>query len=621
MHLELTLRRAMGLVLALGLLFVLACGSSDDSAAPAAEKAAPTATPTTQLAVPELKVPTATPTAVPPKAGVTVAAKPKPTNTPVPTGPKPVYGGTVAIAEGGVGGGHRDPVGGRAGYAWDGLGINGNLWSQVIRFSLADKQTVENDLAESWSMSDDGKSYTFKIRSGIKDHEGNAFTAKDAAYTLYRMVERPNGISSKRQGCMRAYVDPTPGVGVEATSDTELVVRLSAPRTAFLACFISPWTAITPMKYVKAIDDSGTYRDLDFSKGELMGTGAFKVKDDQPDNMIELEKHNDFFHDGYPYLDGYTIYAIPDANTRVAAFLSGKVDYIGLFGNAPTPADVDKIKKQLGDDKVVDPKVNANGWRGFPLNVMKAPFGPVGDPKADDLRNAIQWAADREEFNKLGFNGTGHLSLPYFIGWDWIYTKDQWLKEYKGFDSTPAVKKAALADAQALMTKHGYSKDNPLKVQFVCATGNRKDCEIFDQQLERIWIEADLQLAPDYGSADQAGASGDFQIIQISKGLSFQDPDGYNVSTYLLKADGGRNYSGWINPEWKTLMDSQLTMNDQAERAKVLRKMARIFHDDATMIGMARPGVIGLYRATWQNWTPPIVHTDSYSLERVWLKK
>jgi len=139
--------------------------------------------------------------------------------------------------------------------------------------------------------------------------------------------------------------------------------------------------------------------------------------------------------------------------------------------------------------------------------------------------------------------------------------------------------------------------------------------------LERIWIEADLQLAPDYGSADQAGASGDFQIIQISKGLSFQDPDGYNVSTYLLKADGGRNYSGWINPEWKKLMDSQLTMNDQAERAKVLRKMARIFHDDATMIGMARPGVIGLYRATWQNWTPPIVHTDSYSLERVWLKK
>ena len=177
----------MGLVLALGLLFVLACGSSDDSAAPAAEKAAPTATPTTQLAVPELKVPTATPTAVPPKAGVTVAAKPKPTNTPVPTGPKPVYGGTVAIAEGGVGGGHRDPVGGRAGYSWDNLGINGNVWSQVIRFSLEDKQTVENDLAESWAMSDDGKTYTFKIRTGIKDHEGNAFTAHDAAYSLSRM--------------------------------------------------------------------------------------------------------------------------------------------------------------------------------------------------------------------------------------------------------------------------------------------------------------------------------------------------------------------------------------------------------------------------------------------------
>ena len=619
----------MGLVLALGLLFVLACGSSDEAAAPAAKKAAPTATPTTQLAVPVIKIPTATPKPVAPKAGVSVAAKPKPTNTPVPTGPKPVYGGTVAIAEGGVGGGHRDPVGGRAGYGWDGLGINGNLWSQVIRFSLADKQTVENDLAESWSMDPDGKTYRFKIRTGIKDHEGNAFTAHDAAYSIYRMIDRPNKLSSKRQGCLRAYVNPVndengkilANAGVEAVSDTELVMRLPSPRTAFVACFLSAWTAITPMKYVKAIDDSGEYRDLDFAKGELMGTGAFKVKDDQIDNMMVLEKNPGFFHDGYPYLDGYTIYAIPDANTRVAAFLSGKVDYIGLFGNAPTPADVDKIKKQLGADKVKDPKINANGWRGFPLNVMKPPFGPMGDPKAQDLRNAIQWSADREEFNKLGFNGTGHLATPYFIGWTWIYTKDQWLKEYKGFDSTPAVKKADLADAQALMTKHGYSKSNPLKVQFVCATGNRKDCEIFDQQLERVYIEADLQLAPDYGSADQAGASGDFQIIQISKGLAFQDPDGYNVSTYLLKVDGGRNYSGYVNPEWKKLMDSQLTMNDQDERAKVLRKMARIFHDDANMIGMARPGVIGLYRATWQNWTPPIVHTDTYSLERVWLKE
>ena len=60
-------------------------------------------------------------------------------------------------------------------------------------------------------------------------------------------------------------------------------------------------------------------------------------------------------------------------------------------------------------------------------------------------------------------------------------------------------------------------------------------------------------------------------------------------------------------------------INDQAERAVILRQMARIFWDDAHMIGMVRPGVIGLHRSTWQNWTPPIVHTDSYSLERVWL--
>jgi peptide/nickel transport system substrate-binding protein len=628
MHLDSIIKRATGLVLALGLLFVLACGSSDEAAAPAAKKAAPTATPTTQLAVPVMKIPTATSTPVPPKPGVTVAAKPKATNTPVPTGPKPIYGGTTSIGEDGVGGNAADPVSGQAGYGWSGLGLIGNLWSQVLRFSLADKQTVAVDLAESWSMDADGKTYRFKIRTGIKDHEGNAFNAHDVAYSIYRMIERPNKLSSKRQGCLRAYVNPVndengkkrADAGVEATSDTELVIRLAAPRTAFVACFVSPWTAILPDTYTKAIDDSGEYRELAYDS-ELIGTGAFMALKVEPDNMMQMERNPNYFLSEYPYLDGYTMYAIPDANTRVAAFLSGKVDYLGLFGDAASPADVARITKQLGADKVRAPAVNANGWRGFPLNVMKAPFGPIGDPKADDLRDAIQWAANREEFNKLGFNGTGHTATPYFIGWEWIYTKDQWFKEYRGFDSSADVKAKDLADAQALMTKHGYSKSNPLKVHFVCATGNRKDCEIFDQQLERIWIEADLQLAPDYGSADAAGKSGDFQIIQISKGLSFQDPDGYNVSTYLLHTEGGRNYSGYVNPEWRKLMESQLTMNDQAERAVVLRKMARMFHDDANMIGMVRPGVVGLHRATWQNWTPPIVHTDAYSLERVWLSK
>ena len=630
MHLGFSLRKLLGVIVSIGLLAVLACGPSEEEASPTTpdQPAAPTATPTAQLVVPEITVPTPTATPVPPAPGVTAAPQPTNTPTPVPEGGGPVYGGTTAIGVAGVGSpGHFDAVGGSAGYGWTGLGLIGNVFGQVLRFSLADKQTVENDLAESWSVDDDGTTYRFQIRDNIYDHEGNRLTAEDAAYSLYRYIERPQGLSSKRQGCLRQYVKPVqddmmaqlPEPGVEAVSDTELIVRTKDSVVAFVACFVSPWTSIMPDTYTKAIDESGEWRDVDFTRGEVIGTGPFILKVFEDNNRAELERNPNYFLSEYPYMDGYSVLAIPDANTRVAAFMAGQVDYLGLFGDAPSPRDVERIVARLGEDAVRQPRVNANGWRGFPLNTMKPPFGPVGDPTADKLRTAIQWMADRNEFNQLAFNGTGHLSTPYFIGWDWIHTVDEWLEQYKGLDSTPDVKARDLADAQAIMTELGYSESNPLQVHFVCATGNRRDCEVFDQQLERIWIQADLKLADTYASADKSGQEGNFQIIQISKGLSFQDPDGYSVSTFLTWQEGGRNYSGWVDPEWRDLMNQQSFIRDQAERAAIIRQMARIFWDDAHMIGMVRPGVIGLHRSTWHNWTPPIVHTDSYSLERVWL--
>ena len=628
MHLGLSLRKLLGVIVSIGLLAVLACGPSEEATPTPTTPDAPTPTPTAALQVPQITVPTPTATPVPPAPGVTAVPQPTNTPTPVPEGGGPVYGGTTAIGASGVGSpGQFDFTGNTVGYGWTALGFAGNVWSQLLRFSLADKQTVENDLAESWSLDADGTTYRFQIRDNIFDHDGNRFTAEDAAYSLYRYIDRPNGLSSKRQGCLRAYVknvvddmgSPLPEPGVEALSDTELVVRLKAPRAAFVACFVSPWTAVMPDTYTRPIDESGTWRDIDFTKGEVVGTGAFMLTVFEDNNRAGLERNPNYFLPEYPYLDGYEVLAIPDANTRVAAFMAGQVDYLGLFGDAPSPRDVARIVDRLGEDAIRQPRVNANGWRGFPLNTQKPPFGPVGDPTADKLRTAIQWMADRNEFNQLAFNGTGHLSTPYFIGWSWIHTVDEWLAEYKGLDATPDVKARDLADAQAIMTELGYGPDNPLVVEFVCSVGSTRDCEVFDQQLEDIWIEADLNIAPDYASSDKAGEEGNFQVIQISKGLSFQDPDGYSVSTYLTWEEGGRNYSGHVNAEWRDLLEQQLVINDQEERAVVLRQMARIFWDDAHMIGMVRPGVIGLHRSTWQNWTPPIVHTDAYSMERVWL--
>ena len=240
---------------------------------------------------------------------------------------------------------------------------------------------------------------------------------------------------------------------------------------------MTAWTMITPDTYTRAIDESGTYRDLDFTQGELAGAGPFKVVQQEADNLTRFERYDNFFREGLPYLDGYTVFAIPDANTRVAAFLAEQVDYLGMFGDAPTALDTQGIVNQLGEDAVGTPIVNANGWRGFPLNAngwrgfplnaTRPPFGPVGDPNADKLRRALQIAFDRNEFNQLVMDGIGQLSTPYFIGWNWIYTPEQWNTQYQGFDSTPSVKAADIAEAQGIMESLGYATSNPLVVGFI----------------------------------------------------------------------------------------------------------------------------------------------------------
>ena len=167
-------------------------------------------------------------------------ATPATTLTPAP-GVQPGYGGTIAIGAAGVATTGQDPANNQAGYGWaGGLGYAGNVFPQIIRTSLQDRVTVEGDLAESWSVSADGTTYTFQWRDGVIDHDGNPLTAEDGAYQMLRYIERPNGLSAKRQGCFRAYVkdilddngDMLPEPGVEATSPSELIIRLKAPRSA-----------------------------------------------------------------------------------------------------------------------------------------------------------------------------------------------------------------------------------------------------------------------------------------------------------------------------------------------------------------------------------------------------
>ena len=595
-------RRLLAVGIAVGLLTVLACGSAED--------ATPTATPTA-TSIPTLP---------------TIVAEPAATAEPTmePTGDEPQYGGRIGKSE--VNLNIFDPHNNRAGYGLQ-LGMVGNLFSQLVRVPLDTRTGVEGDLAESWTVSGDGSEYTFNLRQGVVDHEGNPLTAEDIYANMLRYVERINGVSVRRQGCVRNYVAPiyegdsmamAANPGAEVIDDNTILIRLVGPRAAFIPCMTGGFVVFHADTYITPIDTHPTEenRDLNPAEGELGGEfGPFKFSEFEIDNFFRVDRNENYFRDGLPYLDGIDIYAIPDESPRVAAFKSGRIDTSCTwvcFGKA----NVDSIVADVPGTVV--PHLVTIGYRSYQINTRRTPFGPAGDPDADKLRRAVNLAVDRDIVNRLAFDGIGFLSPPYYVGWEWIYTEDQW-REFEGF-ARNADKAPEIALAKQLMEELGYSDTNRLKTTSLSATAGNglRENEALQTLLSEIYIDVEV-IKLDWATRSAQLESYDFDIFSDSVGATFVDPDVYHTNIFFLFEDGSRNRTGHLPDGWKELHDQQTALQSQEERAPILRQMAQLAIADNFMLGTIRPALQQPHRGNWRNYTPPVLDGSNFSYETLWL--
>ncbi len=593
-------RRLLAVGIAVGLLTVLACGSAEEAE------------------------PTATPTATPLPALPTVVAQPTATAEPTmaPTGDEPQYGGRIGKSEVNIN--IFDPHNSRAGYGLQ-LGMVGNLFSQLVRIPLDTRTGAEGDLAESWEISGDGSEYTFTLRDAV-DHEGNALDADDIYANMLRYVERINGVSVRRQGCVRNYVAPiyegdsmamAANPGAEVIDDKTILIRLVGPRAAFIPCMTGGFVVFHADTYITPIDtEEPENRDLNPAEGELGGEfGPFKFESFEIDNFFKVERNENYFREGLPYLDGIDIFAVPDESARVAAFKSGQIHTSCTwvcFGKA----NVDSIVADLPDTVV--PHLVTIGYRSYQINTRREPFGPPGDPAADTLRRAINLAVDRDIVNKLAFDDIGFLSPPYYVGWEWIYTEDQW-RQFEGFarneDKGPEIELA-----KQLMEGLGYGPDNRLKTTTLSAPAGQglRENEALQTLLSEIYIDVEV-IKLDWATRSAQLESYDFDIFSDSVGATFVDPDVYHTNIFFLFEDGSRNRTGHLPDGWKELHDQQTALQSLEERAPILRQMAQLAIADNFMLGTIRPALQQPHRGNWRNYTPPVLDGSNFSYETLWL--
>ena len=218
---------------------------------------------------------------------------------------------------------------------------------------------------------DDGRTYTFKIREGVKFHDGSPLTAADVKASWEHIIHPPAGVLSPRQSWYR-MVDT-----VEAPDPTTLVFRLKVATNAFIPALADPFTFV----YKKAILD----QDPRWYEKNVLGSGPFKFAEYETGQAIKGVRNPDYYRKGLPYLDGFTgIYADKQA-VRVEAIRSDRaaMEFRGL-----PPSARDEIVKALGD-KVT---VQESDWNCGSLvqpNHKKKPFDDAR------VRRALTLAIDR----------------------------------------------------------------------------------------------------------------------------------------------------------------------------------------------------------------------------------
>jgi peptide/nickel transport system substrate-binding protein len=453
------------------------------------------------------------------------------------------------------------------------------------------------DLAESWAYNPSQTELTFKLRSGVKWHDGKPFTAKDVKCTWDALAGKADEKSDLiRKNPRRVWYSNLKEVKVG--SDTEVTFVLDRPQPSFLSILAAGYSP------VYACHAQG--RDM---RSKPIGTGPFKVVDFKRNESIKLVRNPDYWKKGRPYLDAIDWKIVPNRSTRMLGFVAGEFDM--TFDSDVTFPLLEDIKKQKPDAVCEARPSNVN------QNILINPEAPPFDKP--EVRRALVLSIDQKPFNDILFQGnalSGAAMLPPPAGF-WGMPKEM-LQTLPGF-STDIEK--SRAEARKIMEGLGYSKDKPLKVKV--STRNiaiyRDPAVILIDQLKNAYIEAELDPIDTtvwYTKVQRK----DYQLGMNLTGLGVDDPDTAFYENFYSTSD--RNYTSYKNPEIDKLIDQQSAETDREKRKKIVWEIEKKLAEDG-----ARPVIVHNVAATC--WTPQLKgvvlqHNSIYNgwrFEDMWLDR
>ena len=417
-------------------------------------------------------------------------------------------------------------------------------------------QSIVPELATGWSWNEDGTELTFRLREGVKWHDGQPFTAKDVQCTWDMLIGKSKEkLRANPRSPWYRNLDR-----VTANGEYEAIFYLKRPQPAFIALLASGFSPVYPCHV--------SPRDM---RSKPIGTGPFKFVEFKPNERITLARNPDYWNKGRPYLDGIEYTVVANRSTAILSFIAGKFDM--TFPYEVTLPLLKDIKSQA--PQAICELRPRNVSTQLLVNRDAPPFD---NP---DLRRAMALALDRKSFIDILAEGQGDVGgamLPPPEGL-WGLPTDI-LKTLPGYD--PDVQKSR-EEAKTIMQKLGYGPEKPLMIKVAARNIPlyRDPAVILIDQLKEIYIAGELELTETANWFPKL-ARKNYMVGLENQGSGVDDPDQQFYENYACGAE--RNLTGYCNPELEKQFEWQSVEPDQEKRKQLVWEIDKQLQQDGARL-------------------------------------
>lgn len=457
--------------------------------------------------------------------------------------------------------------------AMDGISYNASsqqVYNRLVEFKRGSTE-IEPALAESWDISEDGLTYTFHLRKGVKFHSNKEFTpsrdfnADDVVFSFNRQLDSNHpyhAVSKATYPYFKAMKFPALLQSVEKVDDHTVKFTLTKRDATFLSSLGMDFTSIYSAEYADKMLKAGTPEVIDSTP---IGTGPFAFTGYVLDQASRYVAHKDYWK-GKSDIDRLIFEIVPDATTRYAKLQAGQCDLIDF----PNATDIEKMK--------TDPKVQLLSQPGLNIayvafNTEKAPFDNV------KVRQALNLAVDKKAIIDVVYQGAGIAAknpLPPTI---WGYN-----------DSLPE-SEFNIEKAKQLLAEAGYPNgfETELWVQPVVRASNpnpRRMSEIIQADWAKIGVKAKL-VTYEWGDYIKRTKAGELTAGTYGWSGDNGDPDNFLSPLFGSSNVGNSNYARFSHPELDALLDKALGLSDKAERTKLYEQAQVLLKEQAPWINVA----------------------------------